>query len=251
MGSPLRVVVAGADGRMGKALVAGLPEQPDVEVVGTITRGNVADAERVLAGADVMVEFTHLDVARDLILRAIDAGVRPVSGTSGLPNDALDAIDAAARARGIGAVWAANYRVGGAVLAALARLTAKHLEPVEIVEIMHATKKDAPSGVSLALARAISESREGGRPARPAERQVLPGTRGGETSGVHIHSVRIPGLMSRTEVYFGGTDEIVVLQHEENGRSAYPATVACAIRKVMEPDAVGLIRSFGAVIGLD
>jgi 4-hydroxy-tetrahydrodipicolinate reductase len=250
-GSALRVVVAGANGRMGRTLVEGLPEQGDIDVVGTITRENLADTERVLAGADVMVEFTHPDVGRELILRAIDVGVRPVSGTTGLPDDAFDEIDAAATARRIGAVWAVNYRIGGAVLAALARLTAKHLEPVEIVEIMHATKKDAPSGVSLALARAISESRGSERPARPAQRQVLPGTRGGETGGVHIHSVRIPGLLTRTEVYFGGTEEIIVLQHEESGRSGYPATVARAIRKVMEPDVVGLIRTFGAVIGLE
>jgi 4-hydroxy-tetrahydrodipicolinate reductase len=246
-----RVVVAGANGRMGKALAAGLPEQPDIEVVGAITRATLSEADDVLKGADVMVEFTHPDASRDLMLRAIAAGVRPVSGTSGVSDETLAAVDAAARAREIGAVWAANYRIGGAVLAAIVRLAARHLEPVEIVEMMHATKKDAPSGVSLALARAIVESRGADVSARPVERQTLPGTRGGETHGVHIHSVRVPGIQSRTEVIFGGSEELLVLQHEENGRSDYPATVARAIRRVMEPGVIGLIRGYGAVIGVD
>ena len=245
-----RVVVAGANGRMGKALCAGLPEQPDIEVVGTITRATLHESDRVLAGADVMVEFTHAEASRDLMLRAISAGVRPVSGTSGVSDESLAAIDAAARERGIGAVWAANYRTAGAVLEAVTRLAAKHLEPVEIVEMMHATKKDAPSGVALNLAKAIVESRGADVVPHRVERQTLPGTRGGETRGVHIHSVRIPGIMSRTEVIFGGTEELLVLQHEENGRAGYPATVARAIRKVMEPGVVGLIRGYAAVIGL-
>ena len=248
--SRYRVVVAGANGRMGRALCAGLPEQPDIEVVGTITRATLRESERVLAGADVMVEFTHPEASRDLMLRAIAAGVRPVSGTSGVSDDSLAAVDAAARERGIGAVWAANYRTAGAVLEAVTRLAAKHLDPVEIVEIMHATKKDAPSGVALNLAKAIVESRGSDVVPHVVERQTLAGTRGGETHGVHIHSVRIPGIMSRTEVIFGGTEELLVLQHEENGRTGYPATVARAIRKVMEPGVVGLVRGYSAVIGL-
>jgi len=248
--SRYRVVVAGANGRMGKALCAGLPEQPDIEVVGTITRATRHEIDRVLSKADVMVEFTHPEAARDLMLRAISSGVRPVSGTSGLSEETLAAVDAAARDRGIGAVWAANYRTGGAVLEAVTRLAAKYLEPVEIVELMHATKKDAPSGVSLNLARAIVESRGSDVVPHVVERQTLAGTRGGETGGVHIHSVRIPGVLSRTEVIFGGTEELLVLQHEENGRAGYPATVARAIRKVMEPGVVGLIRGYSAVIGL-
>ena len=235
---------------MGRALCAGLPEQPDIEVVGTITRATLQDSDRILAGADVMVEFTHPDASQDLMSRAIRLGVRPVSGTSGVSDESLAAIDAAARERGIGAVWAANFRTAGAVLEAVTRLAAKYLEPVEIVEIMHATKKDAPSGVSLALARAIVESRGSDIAPHVVQRQTLPGTRGGELHGVHIHSVRVPGLMSRTEVIFGGTEELLVFQHEENGRAGYPATVARAIRKVMEPGIVGLIRGYSAVIGL-
>src|SRR5919197_474923 len=108
---PIRVVVAGPDGRMGHAMVTGLPDQQDIEVVGGLRRTDDAVAiAGVLAAADVLVDFTHAGSARDLMLRAIDAGVRPVSGTSGVTEDDLRAIDEAARTRGIGAVWAANFR---------------------------------------------------------------------------------------------------------------------------------------------
>ncbi len=245
----IRVVVAGSNGRMGQILVAGLPAEADIKIVGTIEIGE--SGERVLADADVMVEFTHVDAAFELMLRAIKAGVRPVSGTSGLPEAALDQIDAAARAKGIGAVWAANFRTAGALLAHFASIAARHLDAVEIVEIMHATKKDAPSGVSLAVAKAIAEARNVDVEPAQVERQTLPGTRGGALHGVHIHSVRLPGLLSRTNVYFSDVEEVLAFEHFESGRQAYPKTVARAVRKVMEPDIVGLIRGYGAVIGLE
>src|SRR3954470_5274924 len=106
--SEVRVVVAGPDGRMGKTMLAELPRQEGIRVVGGLRRDDPSAAD-LLADADVLVDFTVAESAEKLLLSAIEAGVRPVSGTSGLTDETLSAVDNAARARGIAAVWAANF----------------------------------------------------------------------------------------------------------------------------------------------
>jgi 4-hydroxy-tetrahydrodipicolinate reductase len=245
----VRVVVAGPDGRMGQVLSAGLAKQPGITVVGGLRRGD-AVAE-TLTDADVLVDFTHPDSAPDLLLAAIDAGVRPVSGTSNIPESALDAIDAAARARGIAAVWASNYRLAGALLMHLAGVAARFLDAVEIVECHHAGKADAPSGTAAALARRIRAAHGSDLFAADTETIAIPGVRGGTESGVRIHSIRLPGVLGWHELTFAGDDELLVIRHDEYGRDAYVGTVGRAIRKVTEPGLVGLVRGYDAVLGLN
>lgn len=244
----IRVLVAGPNGRMGRVMMAGLPNEPGIRVVGGLKRGD--DAPALLAEADVLVEFTRADSAPDLLLAAIEAGVRPVSGTSGMPESVLTQVDQAARARGIAAVWAPHYRLAGVLMMHLARIAARYLESVEIVEAHHATKADAPTGTARELARMIRDSR-GGEPAGvPTPLVTLSGVRGGVEGGVHIHSLRLPGIVGWHEVVFGGEQEMLRIRHDDMGREAYAPSVARAVRRVVRPDAIGLIRGYDAVIGL-
>ena len=252
--SPIRVVVAGPDGVMGRTMVDGLPKQRDIVVTGTLRRGDGPSAVRdTLAAADVLVEFTHADSSPDLMRRAIDAGVRPVSGTSGLTDAVLDEVDRAARGRGIGAVWAANYRLMGVLLAHFAKIAARYADSVEIIEAHHATKADAPSGMARELARLIRASHGADLVDPRVERETLPGVRGGVSGGVRVHSLRLPGLAPNGwhEIVFAGDEEFLSIKHEDWSRSAYVGPVSRAVRKVMEPGVVGLLRGYDAVLGLD
>jgi len=252
--STIRIVVAGPDGVMGRTMTAGLPQQPGLAVVGTIRRGDDGSTVRsALAQADVLVEFTHVDSSPDLMRRAIDAGVRPVSGTSGLSEQVLADVDAAARARGIGAVWAANYRLMGVLLDHFAKIAARYADTVEIIEAHHASKADAPSGLARELARKIRAAHGSDLVDPPVKRETLAGVRGGVHGGVRIHSLRLPGLEPNGwhEVIFAGDQEFLSIKHEDWSRTAYVGPVARAVRKVMEPGLVGLVRGYDAVLGLN
>jgi len=252
--SSIRIVVAGPDGTMGRTMAAGLPQQPGLVMVGAIRRGDDASTVRsTLAQADVLVEFTHAGSSPELMRRAIDAGVRPVSGTSGVSDAVLSEIDGAARARGIGAVWAANYRLMGVLLAHFAKIAARYADTVEIVDAHHATKADAPSGTARELARIVRSAHGTELYDPPVKRETLAGVRGGVQDGVRIHSLRLPGLEPNGwhEIVFAGDQELLTIKHEDWSRTAYVGPVARAVRKVMEPGVVGLLRGYDAVLGLN
>jgi len=252
--APIRVVVAGPDGKMGRTFVAELPAQEGIAVVGGIRRNDSpAAVTKLLAGADVMVEFTHADSAATLMRRAIDAGVRPVSGTTGMKDDELAKIDEAARARGIAAVWAPSYRLMAVLLSHFAKIAARYADTVEVIEAHHAKKADSPSGTARELARMIRSAHGAELYDPPVRNETVADVRGGVIGGVRIHSLRFPGLEPNGwhEVIFAGEQELLRIRHDDWGQSAYVGTVARAVRKVMEPGLVGLLRGYDAVLGLN
>jgi 4-hydroxy-tetrahydrodipicolinate reductase len=245
----IKVLVAGPGGRMGSTMIRGLPVHEDIEVIGGLSRKDAADAAR-LSEADVLVDFTNFESAPALLIAAIEAGVRPVSGTSNMPEAALASIDAAARAKGIGAAWCSNFRLGGVLMQRFAKLAAPYFDEVEIVEAHHAGKVDAPSGASLALARAMRASRGSDFQDAGVHQTAIAGTRGGVESGVRIHSLRLSGLLGRHEIVFSAPSELLTVRHDDMGREGYVPGVARAIRYVMRPEAVGLVRGYDSIIGL-
>ncbi|HEX9269556.1 MAG TPA: 4-hydroxy-tetrahydrodipicolinate reductase [Candidatus Limnocylindria bacterium] len=252
MSEAVRVVVAGASGRMGQLMASGLGREPGIEVVGGFHRSDPpATVDRLLGRADALVDFTVPAAAHDILLRAIAAGVRPVSGTSGVTEATLAAVDEAARERGIAAMWAPNFRIGGVLMEHLARIAARTMKTVEIVEAHNDRKKDAPSGTAVSLARAMREARGSDFPDPPVDHEVVRGTRGGVEGGVRIHSLRLPLFVGRHEIVFAGADEILTISHDVFGREAYVPTVALALHEVMRPERVGLIRGAATLFGLD
>jgi 4-hydroxy-tetrahydrodipicolinate reductase len=245
----IRVLVAGPDGKMGAAMMAGLPKQAGIDVIGGLRRDDPRAAE-LLAEADVLVDFTIAESAVALMLAAIEAGVRPVSGTSGLSEDDLRRVDEAARDRGIPAVWASQMTIGGALMMHFCRLASRFIDNVTVLEAHHATKADAPSGTAWELARRIREAHGSDLADYPSAHQPVAGVLGGLEGGVRIHSMRMPGILGWNEVTFAGHGEVLSIKQTDGSRDAFPPFVAVAVRKVMETDRIGLIRGFGAVIGL-
>jgi 4-hydroxy-tetrahydrodipicolinate reductase len=247
----IRVVVAGPNGRMGRAMMAGLPKQSGIRVVGGLHRDH-ARAGELLADADVLVDFTIADSALPLMLTAIEAGVRPVSGTSGLSEDALHAVDAAARDRGIAAIWANQFTPGGALMMHFCRVAAHYLETVTIVEAHHATKADAPSGTAWELARQIRAAHGGDLVDYPSKHETVSSVRGGTEGGVRIHALRMPGIEGWNEVNFaGGGDALTIRQTDSADLGTFVPYVGRAVHEAVRTERIGLIRGYGAVIGLD
>lgn len=246
--APVRVVVAGPDGRMGRMFMERLPDQ-GIEVVGGLRRDD-PDTKELLAKADVLIDFTDPRSAVELMLTAIDAGVRPVSGTSGIPLGELQRIDDAARAQGIAALWVPSFRIGAVLTKFLSEVAARFLHTVEIVEAHHALKADAPSGTALDLARAIRTAHGSDLSDATVERTTLAGVRGGVEGGVRVHSMRLPGILSRHEVVFSGDDELLTIRHDDFSRTAYAPVVARCAREVIRPGRSGLMRGLEPVLGL-
>jgi 4-hydroxy-tetrahydrodipicolinate reductase len=248
---PIRVVVAGPTGRMGQVMMAGLPTQRGIDVIGGISRtDDTASVAKLFSRADVLVEFTHVDSSPELFERAIAAGVRPVSGTSGLSDQVLTDLDAAAKKKGIAAVWASPFKPGGALMMHLARIAARYLDSVEIVEIHHPLKADAPSGAALELVHLMRTAHGADLSDPPVQHESLTGTRGGVHGGIRVHSLRLPGILSRHEIIFGGEQELLTIGYHETGREGSVPAVARAVHKVMQPGVAGLIRGYDAVMGL-
>jgi 4-hydroxy-tetrahydrodipicolinate reductase len=244
------VVVAGPDGRMGSVMVTGLPLEGGIRVVGGLRR-NAADAAELLASADVLVDFTVPDSALSVILAAIEAGARPVSGTSGMSAEALATIDAAARAKGIPAIWANQFTPGGALMMHICRLAARYMESATIVEAHHATKADAPSGTAWELARQIRAAHGRDLTDYPTQHEMVEAVQGGNVGGVRVHALRMPGILGWNEVNFSSAGEVLTIRQTDSTRETFVPYVARAVREVMSTDRIGLIRGYGAVIGLD
>jgi 4-hydroxy-tetrahydrodipicolinate reductase len=245
----IRVVVAGATGRVGSVLMAALPHQPGVALIGGFgSKGALDELERLAPDSDILVDFTTGQAAPELHMVAVRAGLRIVSGTSGLPPAALDDLDKELTARNLGGVWAANFAVGAVLMMHFARLAAPFMDAAEVIELHHDRKVDAPSGTAIETARQIREARDADLPDPPVERATLEGARGAVQGGVRIHSVRLPGLVGHQEVLFGTMGQLLEIRHDAMGRDAYVPGVVLAIKHVMVQP--GLTRGLDTLMGL-
>ena len=259
---PLRVVVHGATGRMGREVVRAVGDDDELSLAGMVSRSappvpvagvpHGTDLGRLLdeTGPGVVVDFSNRDAALAAARESLGRSAPFVTGTSGLtPEDAAE-IDGMARAAGTGAFIGPNFSLGATVLLRLAAMASRHFESVEIIERHHAGKADAPSGSALATARAMAEAR-GGVPFAHAEPPVanLEGTRGGELGGVAIHAVRLPGLMAHQEVVFGGPGETLTLRHDTIDRACYMPGVMLAVKAVA--GVTGLVQGLESLLGLE
>ena len=199
----MRILVLGADGRVGSALVPRL-ENAGHEVTG-VGRGADWDPD----GHDAAVDFTAPDAVRGNVERCLSAGVPCVVGTTGLGDDDLTAFDALAREHGVACFVAPNFALGAVLMMRFAAEASRHFPRAEIVELHHEAKRDAPSGTAKATARA------------------LPGE-------APIHSVRLPGLVAHQEVLFGGEGQLLTIRHDTFSREAFVPGVMLALERLQE-----------------
>lgn len=260
----ITVMISGS-GKMGREVLRAVAAEPGMEPVaavdlfatedhlplpdgtGTVPCGTSATALIARTQPDVIVDFTNADWTPKLAREALEAGIRLVIGTTGLSEDFVSELGAECSRRGLGAVIAPNFALGAVLMQHMARIGARFYQHAEIIEMHHDQKADAPSGTSLATARGMAEARKTPFTRPPTHKETLSGTRGGESGGITIHSVRLPGLVAHQVVIFGGQGETLTIRHDSTGRESFMPGVMLAVREVMQRRelVVGLERLLG------
>ncbi len=233
----MRVAVIGANGRMGQQVCAAVEAAADLELGPRIDVGDDLDA---VAQAQVAVVFSVPSVALEHVLTCIGHGVHVVVGTTGWTPQALDQVrtavtqQAAAGGAAVGVLIAPNFALGAVLLLRFAAMAAPHYESVEVIELHHPDKVDAPSGTARHTAEAIAEARrEAGCPPIPdATTSAMEGARGADVDGVRVHALRVRGLVAHEEVLLGAPGELLTLRHDSFDRASFMPGVLLAIRTV-------------------
>lgn len=249
----IRVLVNGALGRMGRTVCGAVKADAELELVGAVDvlTGEVEgltvetnlDAALKKFSPDVMVDFTRPAVVFDNVMTALANKVSPVVGTTGLSDDAKEKIRALAEENHTPAFIAPNFALGAVLMMLAARKIAKYMPDVEIIELHHDNKLDAPSGTAELTAKMISEVRPSHRQGHPDEQERLAHVRGADFDGIRIHSVRLPGYVAHQEVIFGGLGQTLTIRHDSTGRDSFMPGVVLACKKVRN------LR--GLTVGLD
>jgi 4-hydroxy-tetrahydrodipicolinate reductase len=228
----INVGVLGARGRMGRTVCATVEEDPDTRLVAQVDQGDPLDQ---LTGSDVVVDFTHVGVVMDNLRWCVEHGLDMVVGTSGFGEERLAEVRSwTDKAGDVRVLIAPNFSIGAVLMMRFAAQAARFFESAEVIELHHANKMDAPSGTALRTAGLIGEARtKAGLGAPPdATKQELPGARGASVDDVHVHSVRVAGLVAHQEVLFGGHGETLTIRHDSLDRASFMPGVLLAIRGI-------------------
>ncbi|MBC6422786.1 MAG: 4-hydroxy-tetrahydrodipicolinate reductase [Hormoscilla sp. SP5CHS1] len=258
---PIPVVVNGAAGKMGREVIKAVTQAEDMSLLGAVDYnreyngqdvGEVAGCgvvevpilnqlESVLALAaqekqlGVMVDFTHPDSVYDNVRSAIAYGIRPLVGTTGLSPAQIAELAEFADKASTGCLIIPNFSIGMVLLQQAALQASKYFDHVEIIELHHNQKADAPSGTAVKTAQMLAEMGKTFNPPSVTETEKLAGARGSlADEGIRIHSVRLPGLIAHQEVIFGAQGQIYTLRHDTSDRSCYMPGVLLAIRKILQ-----------------
>jgi len=228
---PIRVAVLGARGRVGVEVVRAVEAADDLELAASIDVDDDVD----LAGADVAVDFTSPDVVMDNLRACIDAGVHAVVGTTGFDEARLASVGQwLEQAPAVGVLIAPNFGVGAVLMMRFAATAARWFDSVEIVELHHPHKVDAPSGTARRTAELVAQARrDAGSGSMPdATRISLDGARGAEVDGIHVHAVRLAGLLAHQEVLLGGVGESLSIRHDSYDRASFVPGVLLGVRSI-------------------
>lgn len=265
--TPIKVVVNGALGKMGREVVAAVCRAPDLKLVGAVDAakpvagktkldlpsgsGSVplsSDLGGMLASVrpDVVVDFTIHDVAVQSARTCLEKGVSIVIGTTGFTKDEISEFDKLAKAHKAGVVIAPNFALGAVLMMHLAKIAARYFDYAEIIELHHEQKIDAPSGTALLTARLMSEAR--GKSFERTGGEAARGSRGDQIGGISLHSVRLPGLVAHQEVLLGGLGQTLSIRHDSISRESFMPGVVLAVREVTKH--TGLVYGLDNLLGL-
>ncbi len=218
---------------MGQEVVKAVTAASDLELVDQTDLGDDLIARIKASQAQAVVDFTTAAVAFENTRKILEAGVHPVIGTSGLLAEQVAELQQLAKEKGIGGLIAPNFAIGAVLLMKYAQDAAKYLPDVEVIELHHNRKADAPSGTAVKTAQLIAEARQEIPKALVEEKELFEGARGSEVHGVRVHSLRLPGLVAHQEVIFGGTGETLTIRHDSIHRESFMPGVCLACRKVI------------------
>ncbi len=255
----VKVGVVGAAGRMGAEVCRAVAGADDLELVAAVDPhaagrplGEVAgiDSDVVVAedldafteaGAEVVVDFTHPDAVAGNTIWLLEHGIHAVVGTTGIDDEDLTRVRALAADGPARALFAPNFAIGAVLMMQFAKQAAAHLPDVEVIELHHDRKADAPSGTALRTIELIDEGRS--EVPNPVLGERIDGARGAEAHGIRVHSIRLPGLVAHQEVIFGGLGQTLTIRHDSLDRTSFMPGVLLGIRKVGGLD--------GLVVGLE
>lgn len=255
----IKVMVCGAYGKMGREVLRAVYNDEQLSLVGAVDVKSKRDDAGELIGVgkvgiivendlntvieenkpDVMVDFTNPDAVMGNIRIALQNGVCPVVGTTGLSEANVNEVRELCTTHNVNALIAPNFAIGAILMMKLAKEAAKYLPHVEIIELHHDQKLDAPSGTAARTAALITEVRGEMRQGHPQETEKITGARGADYAGIKIHSVRLPGYVAHHEVIFGGLGQTLTIRHDSISRESFMPGVVLACKRVLEAD--GLI----------
>lgn len=263
----IKVVISGINGRMGKSSAQLLSSDSELELVAAIGRPNASyigkDVGEMTTGTptgilvsnvieelpagvkpDVLLDLSLGEAAFNTAKRALERGIRPVIGTSGLGEEHIKALTELALSKRLGALVVPNFSIGAVLMMEFARQAGAFFENVEIVEMHQPKKVDAPSGTAMHTVAKLTSQEKQFNKSQVQEKELLPHARGAKTeSGIRVHSLRLPGLISHQEVIFGAPGELFTLRHDSFNTDCFATGIKTAILAVMKLDHL--------VVGLD
>lgn len=261
--APVRVAVVGAMGKMGREVLRSLLPQEGFEILVAVDHEEVGRNVRELCGTkapdvvveqklgaaldktpvDVMVDFTHASAAAGHAMSAIKRGIAPVIGTTGMADLDVKEIALQCKDAGVPGIYAPNFAIGAVLMMRFSAMAAKWMPDVEIIEMHHEGKQDAPSGTAMMTAERIAEGRSHAGPRKTTQTVRVEGVRGGRWHDVTIHSVRLQGLIAHQAVMLGAPGETLTIRHDSMDRASFMAGVKLCVREVRN------LSSF--VVGMD
>jgi 4-hydroxy-tetrahydrodipicolinate reductase len=256
-GAPMRVAVFGATGRMGTLACAAIVGDPDLELAAAVGRRGAGqtvasvevtdDRDAVLAaGAEVVLDLTVLDAARANVPWCGEQGLHAVVGTTGFTDDDVTALDAAFTRSSC--LLVPNSAIGAVLMMRFAELAAPYFETAEVIELHHDAKADAPSGTALVTARRMAEASADWAP-DPTRHEVVAGARGATgPGGIHVHAVRLRGMVAHQEVLLGTTGQTLTIRHDSYDRASFMPGLLLAVKRVA--DRPGVTVGLDALLGL-
>jgi 4-hydroxy-tetrahydrodipicolinate reductase len=246
--SIVRVGVLGAKGRVGATMVQAVGAADDLTLSGEVDAG---DPLSLLTDnrTEVVIDFTHPDVVMDNLKFLIDNGIHAVVGTTGFTDERLQQVRSwLAGEPGVAVLIAPNFAIGAVLCMQFAQQAAPFYDSVEVVELHHPDKADAPSGTAARTAVLIAQARKDLPPNPDATSSSLPGARGADVDGVPVHSVRLAGLVAHQEVLFGMPGETLTIRHDSIDRTSFVPGVLLAVRRITERP--GLTVGIDSLLGL-
>lgn len=228
----MRVGVLGAKGKVGATIVDAVEAADDLTFSAGVDAGDPLD-RFTETRTDVVVDFTHPSVVMDNLKFLIDNGIHAVVGTTGFTDERIAQVERWLEAKPGGSVLIApNFAIGAVLSMQFARQAARFFESVEVIELHHPHKADAPSGTATRTAQLIAAARKGMPPNPDATSTGLEGARGADVDGVPVHSVRVAGLVAHQEVIFGTQGETLTIRHDSLDRTSFVPGVLLAVRNV-------------------
>ncbi len=253
----IRVAIAGPRGKMGQEAVHTVMKNADMELVAVLDYKEIGstladtnlfpasyqvpvytDMQKMHADTNpqVLVDLTSPEAVYKHTKEALELNIRPVVGTTGFSDEELKELTQLSKDSGVGCIIAPNFAVGAVLMMKFAEQAAKYLPDVEIIEMHHDQKLDAPSGTAMKTAHMISSQRDIHEQGHVHEKETLQGARGANYDGMRIHSVRLPGLVAHQQVLLGGDGQLLTIRHDSFNRGSFMSGVVLSINKVMETE---------------